>query len=77
MCIRDSGRTVTEPLARTAQAFAFAVLRREAALYGDPAPRLLSGPEQDVVLRELLAGHLARPDLAPHWPCLLYTSRCV
>jgi superfamily I DNA/RNA helicase/RecB family exonuclease len=62
------GRTVTEPLARTAQAFAFAVLRREAALYGDPAPRLLSGPEQDVVLRELLAGHLARPDLAPHWP---------
>ena len=31
-------------------------------------PRLLSGPEQDVVLRELLAGHAAGAGRAPDWP---------
>ncbi|GMA88488.1 hypothetical protein GCM10025868_37380 [Angustibacter aerolatus] len=46
------GRTVTEPLARTPQSFGFGVLRRAAALAGDPPPRLITGPEQDVVLRE-------------------------
>ena len=60
-------RTSTAPLARTHQAFGFAVLRREAALRGAPAPRLLSGPEQDVVLRELLAGHQASRT-GPTWP---------
>ncbi len=60
--------TVTEPLARTPLSFAFAVLRREAALRGDPGPRLLNGPEQDLVLRELLAGHVEQPELAPVWP---------
>lgn len=60
-------RTSTEPLARTHQAFGFAVLRREAALRGAPAPRLLSGPEQDVVLRDLLAGHVAN-GAGPLWP---------
>ena len=60
-------RTSTEPLARTHQAFGFAVLRREAALRGAPAPRLLSGPEQDVVLRDLLAGHAAT-GRGPRWP---------
>ena len=51
------GGTSTEPLARTHQAFGFGILRQAAALRGDPTPRLLSGPEQDVILRELLAGH--------------------
>ena len=60
-------RTSTEPLARTHQAFGFAVLRREAALRGAPASRLLSGPEQDVVLRDLLAGHVASGG-GPQWP---------
>ena len=45
-------RTSTEPLARTHQALGFGILRQHAALHGDLAPRLLSGPEQDVVLRE-------------------------
>ena len=53
------GGTSTEPLARTHQAFGFGILRQAAALRGDPTPRLLSGPEQDVILRELLAGHAA------------------
>ncbi|GAA4720113.1 ATP-dependent DNA helicase [Pedococcus ginsenosidimutans] len=62
------GRTSTEPLARTHQAFGFGILRQAAALRGDPAPRLLSGPEQDVILRELLAGHAAGDTRAPDWP---------
>ncbi|GAA1361064.1 ATP-dependent DNA helicase [Catellatospora chokoriensis] len=45
-----------EPLVRTFPAYAFGLLRRSAALLGDPSPRLLSGPEQDLVIRELLPG---------------------
>ena len=62
------GRTSTEPLARTHQAFGFGILRQAAALRGDPAPRLLSGPEQDVILRELLAGHASGETPGPQWP---------
>jgi superfamily I DNA/RNA helicase/RecB family exonuclease len=62
------GETTTEAMARTNQAFGFAILRAEAALRGEPAPTLLSGPEQDVVLRDLLAGHRAEPERAPAWP---------
>ncbi|HZB67515.1 MAG TPA: UvrD-helicase domain-containing protein, partial [Ornithinibacter sp.] len=62
------GGTTTTPLARTHQSLGFAVLRESAALAGDPAPRLLSGPEQDVILRELLAGHAAGATARPPWP---------
>jgi superfamily I DNA/RNA helicase/RecB family exonuclease len=62
------GRTSTEPLARTYQAFGFGILRQAAALRGDPTPRLLSGPEQDVILRELLAGHASGETPGPSWP---------
>lgn len=62
------GQTTTEPLARTHQAFGFAILRQAATLAGEPPPVLLSGPEQDVVLRELLAGHAAGSGNAPRWP---------
>ena len=58
----------TEPLARTMPSLGFAVLRQHAVLHGHPAPRLLSGADQDVVLGELLAGHAAAPDTAPGWP---------
>jgi superfamily I DNA/RNA helicase/RecB family exonuclease len=61
------GGTSTEPLARTHQALGFGILRQAAALRGDPTPRLLSGPEQDVILRELLAGHAAE-GTGPRWP---------
>ncbi|MGI8759876.1 MAG: ATP-dependent helicase [Jatrophihabitantaceae bacterium] len=50
-------RTVREPIARTLHSYAFGVLRMAALARGLPAPRLLSGPEQDVVLRELVAGN--------------------
>lgn len=57
----------TEPLARTMPSLGFAVLRQQAALLGQPAPRLLSGAEQDVVLGELLAGH-REAGTGPDWP---------
>lgn len=62
------GGTTIEPLARTHQALGFAILRQAAALRGDANPRLLSGPEQDVILRELLAGHACSEGKAPDWP---------
>ena len=65
------GRTAREPLARTFHSYAFGILRMAAVAEGLPAPRLLSGPEQDVIVRELIAGDAAEdtspwpPDLAP------------
>ncbi len=40
---------------RTFHAYAFGLLRRAAVERGEPPPRLLTGPEQDLVIRELLA----------------------
>lgn len=64
---RGLGATFTEPLARTPSSLAFAVLRLAAAGSGEPLPRLLSGAEQDVILRELLSGH-AEQGGGPAWP---------
>lgn len=55
-----------EPLVRTVHSYAFAVLRLQAAAYSNPPPRLLTGADQDAVLRELLRGDLE--DGADHWP---------
>jgi superfamily I DNA/RNA helicase/RecB family exonuclease len=62
------GRTVTEPLARTPHAYAFALLRRAAVAAGEPLPRLISGPEQDRVIADLLAGHAEGMGRRPCWP---------
>ncbi len=59
------GRTLREPVARTLHSYAFGVLRSASAARGLPPPRLLSGPEQDVVVRELLDG------TAERWPVAL------
>ncbi|HSV68151.1 MAG TPA: ATP-dependent DNA helicase [Mycobacteriales bacterium] len=58
------GRTTREPLARTVHSYAFGVLRRQAGPL-EP-PRLLTGPEQDMVIRELLAGDVETG--AAYWP---------
>ena len=55
------GRTIREPLARTLHSYAFGVLRLANRRGADfdlplPPPRLLAGAEQDLVIRELLAG---------------------
>lgn len=48
-----------EPLVRTLHSYAFSVLRRHAMAHGNPPPRLLTGAEQDAVVREMLRGDLA------------------
>jgi superfamily I DNA/RNA helicase/RecB family exonuclease len=63
------GKTSRLPIARTFHSYAFGLLRAEAALRGDIAPRLLSGPEQDVVVRELLRGDVDAG--ATNWPARL------
>jgi superfamily I DNA/RNA helicase/RecB family exonuclease len=62
------GGTVQEPMARTPHSYAFGVLRRARVLDGDPPPRLISGPEQDRVLAELLEGHAEGFGVVPEWP---------
>nr|WP_243727083.1 ATP-dependent DNA helicase [Actinocrispum wychmicini] len=65
--LTDGGlRTVRDPLVRTVHSYAFAVLRLQASARGEPGPRLLSGPEQDSVVRDLLGGDLENG--AVDWP---------
>ncbi|NUT33115.1 MAG: ATP-dependent helicase [Hamadaea sp.] len=55
-------RVIREPVVRTFHGYAFGLLRSAAAARGEPAPRLLTGPEQDLVIRELLEdGEVAWP----------------
>ncbi|MFB9850393.1 PD-(D/E)XK nuclease family protein [Micromonospora andamanensis] len=66
-------RVLREPLVRTFPAYAFGLLRRAAAERGEPSPRLLTGPEQDLIIRELLDVVGAEPDVEPDddrvgWP---------
>jgi superfamily I DNA/RNA helicase/RecB family exonuclease len=60
-----AGGVASQPLVRTFHAYAFGLLRRRAAQRGEPPPRLLTGPEQDIVIRDLLAGSAER------WPARL------
>jgi superfamily I DNA/RNA helicase/RecB family exonuclease len=60
------GRTIRDPIARTFHSYAFGLLRADASRRGEPAPRLLSGAEQDLVVRELLRGDVEAG--AAMWP---------
>lgn len=62
----DGLTVVREPLVRSVHSYAFSVLRMAAARAGDPPPRLVTGAEQDGIIRELLAGDLE--DGARAWP---------
>ncbi|GAB2753773.1 ATP-dependent helicase [Amycolatopsis magusensis] len=62
----DAPRTIREPIVRTVHSYAYAVLRLQARLREEPAPRLLNSAEQDVMMRELLAGDLEQGAL--DWP---------
>ncbi|WP_088974014.1 ATP-dependent helicase [Micromonospora siamensis] len=65
----DGHRVLREPLVRTFPAYAFGLLRRAAAERGEPSPRLLTGPEQDLIIRELLDVVGEEPDDDPvGWP---------
>ncbi|WP_373293164.1 ATP-dependent helicase [Micromonospora sonchi] len=65
----DGQQVLREPLVRTFPAYAFGLLRRAAAERGEPSPRLLTGPEQDLIIRELLDVVGQEPDDDPvGWP---------
>jgi superfamily I DNA/RNA helicase/RecB family exonuclease len=66
------GRTTRTPLALTFHSYAYALLRREAVLAGEPPPRLLSGPEHLLEVRRLLWGEVA--DGSPGWPPRLHET---
>ena len=57
-------KTMFEPLARTFHSLAFSILKMKAK--GDPEPILLSGPEQESYIRELLHGDIE--DGFKEWP---------
>ena len=57
-------KTMFEPLARTFYSLAFSILKMKAK--GDPDPILLSGPEQESYIRELLQGDI--DDGFKEWP---------
>ncbi|WP_017547249.1 ATP-dependent helicase [Nocardiopsis prasina] len=59
-------RTTREPLALTFHSYAYALIRREFQRMGDSPPRLLSGPEQLMEVRELLNWEFQ--DGAEEWP---------
>ncbi|MBZ4017418.1 ATP-dependent helicase [Streptomyces purpurogeneiscleroticus] len=70
--VHEPVRRADSPQATTFHSFCYALVRahQDADLFADPL-RLLSGPEQDLVVRELLAGQaeLAREHRAPvGWP---------
>lgn len=64
--------TFSEPAVRTWAAYAFDLIRRARLLGFLPAverpPRLLSGPEQDTLIAQLLAGHADGITAGPAWP---------
>ncbi|WP_285617757.1 ATP-dependent DNA helicase [Kineosporia sp. NBRC 101677] len=62
------GGTLQEPICRTPHSYAFGLLHRALSFDGAPAPRLISGPEQDRMLADLLAGHAQGQGRAPVWP---------
>ncbi|WP_378561465.1 ATP-dependent helicase [Nocardia halotolerans] len=65
-----------EPMVRTLHSYAFSVLRRHADLHGNPPPRLLTGAEQDAVLREMLRGDLTDIEAGARelWPSRLHAA---
>ncbi|RMI37998.1 ATP-dependent helicase [Actinomadura harenae] len=65
-------RTTRTPLALTFHGYAYALLRRDAVLNDEPAPRLLTGPEQLLEVRRLLQGELT--DGARGWPQRLHET---
>ncbi|MHA7268829.1 ATP-dependent helicase [Arthrobacter sp. HLT1-20] len=68
-------RSLSTSPARTWSSYAFDLLRR-AKVEGrmphlDGPPRLMSGPEQDLIIKDLLAGHRMGLGTDPQWPAEL------
>lgn len=60
-------RPTNGPLARTVTSVAFSIVQSQATLRDEPAPRLLTGAEQDSIISELLAGATGVAG-GPRWP---------
>ena len=65
---RRLDRTTGQVLVRTPASLAYAILRLRASHRGEPPPTLVSGPEQDTVLADLIAGHLSGEGVPIAWP---------
>lgn len=69
---RRADQTFTEPVVRSWSSYAFDLIRRarvEGLLpFLERAPRLLSGPEQDTMIGNLLEGHAQGLTAGPPWP---------
>ncbi len=65
------GVPTAAPPVRTAASWAYAILRAVADADSSPRPQLVSGAEQDVVLRDLLAGHARGTGAAIDWDGIL------
>lgn len=65
-------RSLSTSPARTWSSYAFDLLRRAKVLglmpYLDNPPRLMSGPEQDLIIKSILEGHRQGFGTAPNWP---------
>ncbi|WP_062213124.1 UrvD/REP family ATP-dependent DNA helicase [Demequina oxidasica] len=61
------GRPTGSPVVRTAASAAYALLAARARVDEMPPPALVTGAEQDVILRELLAGHAAGEGARVDW----------
>ncbi|WP_245826111.1 ATP-dependent DNA helicase [Kocuria massiliensis] len=72
------GAAVSTPPARAWHSYAFDILRRahaEGLLPGvSTEPRLLAGPEQDVLIGEMLEAHARGLGSAPDWPADLHEA---
>ncbi|WP_159622831.1 UrvD/REP family ATP-dependent DNA helicase [Ruania rhizosphaerae] len=67
-------RTSGSVLVRTPASLAFAILRLRASHLGEPPPTLVTGPEQDQILADLLAGHAAGDGAPIDWPASISTE---
>ena len=58
-------------LVRSVASFAYAVVHARATALRLPPPTLVTGPQQDAILAELLAGHAEGLGRDPHWPAAI------
>jgi superfamily I DNA/RNA helicase/RecB family exonuclease len=61
------GRATAGPMARSIASFAFEIVTEASRAAGVPAPRLVTGAEQDADIAALIDGHLA-DGTGPVWP---------
>ncbi len=61
----------TRGLVRSVASFAYAVVHARAMALRRPAPTLVTGPQQDTILAELLAGHAEGLGRDPRWPAAI------